>query len=321
MNSDEKKAAESNQEFHLRMKEKSREIKEYDKNAAIDSNGSIVSAVYDFQKILNTPTANVSVFYYSRKFSTYNFTIYDLATRDGICYVWDETIAKKGADEVCSCLLKFILAKVAAGATEFRFFSDNCGGQNRNRFVFGFYAFCANKFKIKITHTFLEKGHTQNEGDSIHATIERASKNQLVFVPSQWYSIMRGAKKTQNPYRVIEMDQSDFFDFKEFVSKTYWAKNDDGEKTSWSSVRQLMVLRDSPHQILYRNDLSESVAFTPITTQKRRMTRKGNNSAVDPFAVNAPIKYLKSLPVNTSEKQDILKLCDGGHPNGLPLVL
>ena len=45
-----------------------------------------------------------------------------------------------------------------------------------------------------ITHKFLDGGHTQNEDDSVHRTIESAVKNVTVYTPEQWYSTVRIAR-------------------------------------------------------------------------------------------------------------------------------
>lgn len=88
-----------------------------------------------------------------------------------------------GSNEIATCLLKFMKHKKENGVKSFCFYSDNCGGQNRNRFIFAMWEYAAFKLKIKITHTFLEKGHTQNEGDSVHACIERAQKGKI-YIPA-----------------------------------------------------------------------------------------------------------------------------------------
>lgn len=64
------------------------------------------------------------------------------------------------------------------GSEKVILYSDNCGGQNRNRFIFSMFAFAATHFQIEIIHRFLEEGHTQNEGDSMHAVIENAKKRR-----------------------------------------------------------------------------------------------------------------------------------------------
>lgn len=68
-----------------------------------------------------------------------------MGTKGAVCYVWDESVASRGANEVSSCLLNFIQEQVETGVTELRFWSDNCGGQNRNRIVFFLYTYAARK--------------------------------------------------------------------------------------------------------------------------------------------------------------------------------
>ena len=145
-------------------------------------------------------------------------------SKQGYCYVWDQTVAAKAAIEVASCLFKFIEAKVADGIKEFIFYSDNCWSQNKNKFVFSMYNMATFRFDIKITHRYLEKGHTHMEVDSIHALIERTSKNIEIFTPSQWYAVMKAAKKTNPRYKVVEMDQKDFKNFEQVADHQKWTK-------------------------------------------------------------------------------------------------
>lgn len=52
-----------------------------------------------------------------------------------------------------------------------------------------------------ITHKYLISGHSQNEGDSVHSTIEKAIKKSLksgpIYVPDQYAQIIRTAKKKE----------------------------------------------------------------------------------------------------------------------------
>lgn len=62
------------------------------------------------------------------------------------------------------------------------------------------YLYAGQHLKIKsISHKFLIKGHTQNEGDSVHSVIEksvtRALKSGPVYVPAQFITLIQNAKK------------------------------------------------------------------------------------------------------------------------------
>ena len=116
------------------------------------NNTHILSVSFDLQKVLNAPQADISSFYYKRKISIYNFSIFDLVSKEAECFLWNETTAKRGANEISSCLYKYIVNKNRQGITDFRFCSDNCGGLNRNQILFTMYAKAAKDLGIKITH-------------------------------------------------------------------------------------------------------------------------------------------------------------------------
>ncbi|KAJ8928723.1 hypothetical protein NQ314_018688 [Rhamnusium bicolor] len=63
-------------------------------------------------------------------------------------------------------------------------------------------------YNIKsITPKFLITGHSQNEGDNAHSVIERqinrAKKAGSIYNPEQYVSLIRCAKKTGVPYKVL----------------------------------------------------------------------------------------------------------------------
>lgn len=68
----------------------------------------------------------------------------------------------------------------------------------------------------------LEKGHTQNQGDSVHSTIERAGNRKLLSyqlnVPEEWYCLVRWARTDGEPYLVREMKGEEFYDIKSLLN-------------------------------------------------------------------------------------------------------
>jgi len=152
--------------------------KEMDKQNAI--NGTIFSACFDLQAILIIPDGEISNFYYKRRLAMYNLTFCNMKNGDGACYVWNETIAKRVANEIGSCLLNF-LQNYFNGTTEspsnLIFYSDNCARQNKNKFITSLYIYAVLTMNIQsIHHKFLIVGHTQNEVDCMHSVIEKQKK-------------------------------------------------------------------------------------------------------------------------------------------------
>ncbi|XP_039296243.1 uncharacterized protein LOC111058861 isoform X2 [Nilaparvata lugens] len=174
-------------ETHIKLKELAREEKK--KDALKAKNKECVTAIFDLQAVLPTPCGDASLFYYKRRLSTLNFTIYDIGNSNAYCYVWNEAYAKRGCNEIGSCLLLF-LEKVCQGK-DVIFYSDNCPGQNKNQAIAAAFIYAVENLNVKsVTHKFLTVGHTQNEGDMVHSLIEKQKKLVLrsgpVSVPAQW---------------------------------------------------------------------------------------------------------------------------------------
>lgn len=259
---------------HIKNKTLAREAKNMDKQRASQNPNKICSAVFDLQQILPVPKSNVGVSYYKLKLSAYNFTIFNLVSKGCSCYMWHEVIAKRGASEIGSCLLLYITKQVEKGIKYFVFYSDNCAGQNRNKFLYSLYNYVSQKYKITIRHTYLEKGHTQSEGDSVHSVIERAARNIPIYTPEQWYTIVRTAKRKQ-PYKVIELSQENIFDLKDLEKNTCinWDKDQDNEKVFLSKFRIVETNPDFPNMLLFKLNYEDASYKKISLTQKGRKKR------------------------------------------------
>ena len=133
----------------------------------------------------------------------------------------------------------------------------------------------------KITHYFLESGHSQNEGDSVHAVIDKAVKNLDVFTPQQYYILMRSTRKSAEPYKVKEMDYTDFLDYKGLANDTKlslnWEKYQHGETVRWSEVKVLQVDSILPG-IMKLKTQHDDTEWKYIKVQKRNMDFRGRYS-------------------------------------------
>lgn len=287
------------------MKDRVREIKNEEKK--ILKKDDTVVAIYYLQKVINIPRSEVSIFHYKRKYSVYNFTVFEALNKHGFCYVWHAEIGKKGCTEVGSCLLQFIQTMYEKGIRTFIFYSDGCYGQNKNRYIFALYLYVAITLHIDITHRFFVGGHSQNEGDSMHACIERALKNKAVYTPDQIYNIIMNAKVSGQKYIVKEMQRSEIVDIKELVEPRKWLHDKNGEKVRWSNVMEVSVSRTNPNSLLFKYDYDEEyheLDFEMLTTsrgnQGRRRGKKHEVSkTIDSIelkpAYNNPLSITKAL--------------------------
>lgn len=114
----EKEAMQIRMDEHLKKKTVSRQLKEEMKLWAL-TDSSLNAACFDLQQVLVTPRSMSSQLYYRRKLATYNLTVYELATKQGHCFMWHEGVAKRRANNIASCLWKYINDKVACQCKEY----------------------------------------------------------------------------------------------------------------------------------------------------------------------------------------------------------
>lgn len=113
------------------------------------------------------------------------------------------------------------------------------------------------RFNVEIRHRFSEVGHTHNEGDSMHALIERKSKAISIFSPADWITIIKSAKSTKQPYVVIEVQQEHIFDLKDLVNKQFWELDVKGKKIALSKIREIYVKGDCENTVLFKYDFTQ----------------------------------------------------------------
>lgn len=195
---------------HQKRKLQGRQEKENDKRKAKE-NKSYSAATFDLEAVLPTTCSLVSQAYYKRKLSCYNLSLYSLGDNKGTCFLWNETEGQRGSCEVATCLHKYIKS-LPPNVNHICFYSDNCMGQNRNKYVTAalLYTVSKSNYIDIIDQKYLEAGHTQMECDSMHAAIEYAKRKTNVFIPSQWDTIIHMARRT-NPYIVLPLKYWDFY--------------------------------------------------------------------------------------------------------------
>jgi hypothetical protein len=105
-----------------------------------------VVALFDLQSVLPCPVGNASSFYLS-KLNVFNLTMYKLQTNEASCYIWNEAQAHRGANEIGSCVWNYLTtiqeniykSSDKTKKVDVIFYTDNCTGQNKNKFIISLY--------------------------------------------------------------------------------------------------------------------------------------------------------------------------------------
>lgn len=236
-----KAVLETEHQVHLRKAEAAR--KSLKSDGELSKEGNVYVASFDLQKALAFPRLTTSVAYYKRNMYVYNLGIHIMHSRYGVMYMWDETQASRGSQEIASCLVKHIKLY----ASEFKhiiLYSDCCGGQNRNikvALTLMKLVSCPDVEIETIDHKFLVTGHTYLPNDADFGIIEASvQKTQFIYTASEWYQKVKESKK--DPFGVHELNLADFVTTVPLEKSTTNRKTTvDGEAVSWLKIQWICV--------------------------------------------------------------------------------
>ena len=294
---------------HTEEKNKVRELKEQLKAEAL-INKSCITSSFDLQQVIYVPRSNRCELFYKRRLACYNFTVYDLGSRDASCYLWHEGVACRGANEVASAVNDYLSTVDRSNAvTKVSMFADGCVGQNKNSIIASMMIDFVKKSKHirSINMYYFETNHGQNEGDAVHSAVERALDRQSeVVVPSQLFTVIRSARINPRPYNVINLVTEDIVDWKAYSVDRGILRNrvaDDGATIDWPKVMQLQFRKERTDSFSFKHSHMEP-EFHEIHISRRQSG-----------PISSPAKAFSAPPKITKPKFDDLKsLCAGVTP-------
>lgn len=291
---------------HIKEKESVYRLKSEAKQEALD-NDTHASAVFDLEEVLTTPKLLVGDAYYMRKLGTYNLTVYNYGSKEVFCYLWPEFVASRGSNEVSSCVFDYIKTMAGRNVKTFTLLSDSCGGQNKNRTMVFMLWYALNKFNlVSIKHQFLVVGHTFNEGDSAHSSIENASRKIEIYTPSQWAATIRTASRKRD-FIVKEQMTSDFVDFKEMAKcLPNLDLDEERNRVKWMSIRSLELTSSEPDIVKIRYCCDGEVIRMNVNKRMKRST--GQFQRVTTSSVE--LKSIDAVPISEDKYKDLCKMCD-----------
>lgn len=293
---------------HINNKKRARALKTKDVEESLKDK-SIVACSFDLQKQLSCPKSEDGVFYYKNKLRVFNFTCFNMTDRIGDNFLWHEGIGKKGSSEIASALLWYIKTLVKEGYSDLRFWSDNCGGQNKNRNLFAMYEYAAVKYGIKITHRYLEPGHTQMEADSIHGRIEKVTEKESIYDFDTWVQWIESAKEELPMYRVKKLTKASIFSFAPLVAKQNWDKDLSRKPVTWKKIKEVHVNGKEGNFIRMKYDFD---AESYVTLSPNKPGHPVNLKTFQP-----PLAYESSIPLSAITIEHLTWFCD---KNYVPLL-
>lgn len=147
-----------------------------------------------------------SEFYFKRALWFNVLCLYDEVRNISYWYVWDETVAGRGAQEIGSCLYKHFIQFIPKDTRKVILYS-NSSGKNRNIKIslmiqknFDFWG----KPELEIIEQrFSFSGHANNSCIRSFDLIEKQKRiTKEIFVPSEWINVIKQAKKSEPKFVV-----------------------------------------------------------------------------------------------------------------------
>lgn len=122
-------------------------------------------------------------------------------------FCWPETTAKRGSDEVISCIHD-TLSQLPPEITSLCLYPDGCGGQNKNTNVmwYLFSLVAIGDFNLFCTFPVWGQSFLPNDHDFGWTEVNKR-KNKRMYTPTERMDVIRHSHQCI-PFRVVQADQS-----------------------------------------------------------------------------------------------------------------
>ncbi|XP_062555461.1 uncharacterized protein LOC134220417 [Armigeres subalbatus] len=303
---EEKEKIEATRNEHHEEAQEAYRQKKFDVQRA-KADGRFRTASFDLQKCLPTPHLTTGIAFYKRQLYTYNLTVFSThrSLNSVTCFLWDESKARRGSQEIGSCLLKD-LQGLNENVQEMIYYSDRCSGQNHNIIICTLFLYfietCIKQGrKLTIQHKFMVPGHSHMEVDSAHGSIEKAKKRCAMNIetPRDW-AVFIAAINRKVPFKVVELEQSSFLALKNL--QTFYKRpksNSTGDPIRFKDISVFKYTTDDPGVVHYKYKLGD--------TDFRKFTM--NRDFSDPVVLPLPITD-EPIPIAEEKLQDLRKLME-----------
>ena len=214
-------------------------------------------------------------------------------------FVWKEGEADRGANNICSCLLKYFqkkgwLHKKNSRYTELTIVADNCGGQTKNKHVVRFQMWLVEAgYFAKIVLLFLVKGHTKNACDRMFNLVKLGYHKKNTYTYSQLLDCMN----EHDQIDVTKMEEKDMFNFLEWQDKHYKQPTGGSFKrthlftfTKQNLTPTLMLMQDDCNTVVRVDNLLPT--STRQNAKAKKMTANDRKIAISSMLNN--LNVLKS---------------------------
>lgn len=259
---------------HIHIWQEARQKMKDDMSKAAECNW-LECITFDLEKTLPLPRLPTGILFYKRQIWLYNLGIHSGKTNKGFFNIWMEYEAGRGAQEIGSCLMKYVDENVSSDITELVMWSDSCGGQNRNiKLTLLMQSALQSHVSLKKMYIrFLVSGHSFLPNDADFSDVECALKHQQrLYTPEDYMKVMEGCRR-KNKFVITRMRSTDFRSSEKLEANITNRKTDvNKEKISWLQTREIMLDKAKPFSIFMKTRFDAS-AYIEVDIRKKQVGR------------------------------------------------
>lgn len=253
-------SAERKNEIHVEEEKHLAIVRAFKQNflELIEPTAEVEVITFELQRALEMPFKTIDESYEWSQLWCSNVCIYDEVCSKPHMYFWEESVAKRGPEQIASCILQYILKVVSKGTKKLILFSKACPF-NRNIKVILMLAKLFDYLKSLSLETvelkFSIRGHDFNACNDCFSAIEKRRKSiQSLFVPKHWLNIIAESKQKCSRADVSKMTKDTFFSVEKhmpFINTTL----------DWSSFEGIVMNRTDPTTIDISNRGDERITY------------------------------------------------------------
>lgn len=207
---------------------------------------------FELYRPLETPMLPVNESYDLKSLWLSNLCVYDEVSKVGHMYVWDETKANRGSEEIASCIVKHIQTATADTTKKLILYSNASSLYRNIKVILMLRKIFEYQSNLQtIEQRFFSPGHDKNDCNYCFDFINRKKKStENVFAPNDWITLISSSKQTHPKFEVTEMAVNDFLSVELLMKFMTDEKiNNDEKKINWSNVKSLSLNRSEPHAL------------------------------------------------------------------------
>jgi hypothetical protein len=234
------------------------------------------------------------------------FNVHILSSGQSIFYTYDESVAKKVADDVCSMLFNFIYKILPSQVRQLVIFCDSCARQNKNITVFRFFHYLVtekNRFDL-VKMVFPIRGHSYLECDR---NMSLVNCNSYTETPDDWRQVLLTSRTKPSPFTVVDCEKDIIFqNWTDYLQVHYSKKCN----LKTRPIRIIEFRKESRALIFHKDTYCGMYASTVITKKQNNRGRKTRQSSTrGNIEINAlkPL-YEGKLAINDAKYKDLLHL-------------